>query len=181
MSDHQRETALPGHISILDDTDERRKLEKSIKQVQRDKRCVQRAASLMALFTALSAAGLAYAAILRENFPYGESWFVIKLISELGLASIISLVALVGLWMAYRKKSNRLREECRRLVTKLDEPRLGKTHITPLPSSHPGAAESEVAQGAGEFIGSLNRLDSLREGAVKGVDKTFRETNSCPG
>ena len=139
----------------MDDTDERRKLEKSIAQVQRDRRCVQRAASLMALFTALSAAGLGYGAVLQENFPYGESWSVIKLISEFGLASIISLVALVGLLTAYRKKSNRLREECRRLVTKLKESRLDEPHITPLRGRHPGAGDREVARGAVGANGAL--------------------------
>jgi len=154
MSDHQRETAFLGHIVIFDDSDERRKLEESIAQIQRDGRCAQRAASLMALFAALGAAGLAYGAILQENFFYGESRFVIKLICEFGLASLISLVALVGLLIAYRKKLKRLREECRRLVMKLEESRLDEPHIAPLRGSHPGAGDHEVAQGAVGAIGS---------------------------
>jgi hypothetical protein len=180
MSEHQRETAFLRHSIVFDDTDERRKLEERIAQVQRDERCVQRAAWLMVLFASLGAAGLAYGALLQENFPYGTSWLVIKLLCELGLASLIPLVALVGLLMVYRRKLNCLREECRRLVTKLLESRLGKSHITPLRASHLGAGDREVAEGVVEVNGSPARLDSLREGVVHGLNKTSPETNSSP-
>lgn len=128
MSEHEKDLAFLRQCIFYADADERHKLEERIAQVKRDERCVQRAAWLMALFTALIAAGLAYGAVLQENFPYEQSRFVIKLICELGLASLICLVAFMGLLMAYRRELNRLREECRRLATKLLENRLGKPH-----------------------------------------------------
>jgi hypothetical protein len=107
-------------------------LEERIAQVQRNDRCVRRAVWFMTLLTALSGAGLAYGAVLQENFPYGKSWFVIKVLCELGLASLICLVAFAGLWMVYRKELNRLRGQCRRLAATLLESRLGKPRVIPL-------------------------------------------------
>ena len=171
MSEHKKETSFLRHILVFDDTDERRKLEEEMAQIRRDERCVQRAASLMALFTALGAVGLAYGVVLQENFPYGTSRFVIKLICELGLASLISLVVFVGLSMAYRKKLNRLREECLRLVTKLPKSHLGTPHITLLRGSHLGAGDRQVDQGAVKVNGSRDHLDALREEVVHVVNK----------
>ena len=132
VSEHERDTAFLRQCILYDDSIERGKVEERIAQVQRDERCVRRAAWLMAHLTALSAAGFAYGAVLQDNFLYGESQFVIRLICELGLASLISLVAFMGLLMAYRKELNRLREQCRRLATTLLESRLGKPRPMPL-------------------------------------------------
>ena len=126
MSEYQRETAFLRQVIAFDDTDERRHLEQRIKQLKRDERCVQRAALLMALLAALGVAALGYDAVFEDNFGYGTSQLVIKLVCELGLASLISLVAMAGLLVVYRFKLCRLREECRRLVTNLLESRLGK-------------------------------------------------------
>jgi len=153
-----------------DDTDERRKLEKRIAQVQRDGRCVRRAASVAALCTMLAMAGLAYGAVLDGNFPYNESQFVIRVLSELGLASLICLVAFAGLLTAYRKKLNRLREECRRLITRLVESHLGQPHLAAVRGSPRASDNREVAEGAAEVNGSPGSLDSLRELAAAAED-----------
>ena len=163
MSEHRTETGFQTHSIVFDDGDPRRKLEERIAQVQRDEGCVQRAASLMALFVVLGAVGFGYGAVLEENFPYGQSSFVIKLICEIGLAALISLVAFVGLLLSYRNKLNRLREECRGLVTKILESHLGQHRLTPLGGS-PGSG-----QGPLEVKGSR---DSLPDGAVPAVNKT---------
>jgi len=165
MSEHPTETGFQTHSIVFDDADPRRKLEERIAQVQRDEGCVQRAASLMALFVVLGAVGFGYGAVLEQNFPYGQSSFVIKLICELGLAALISLVAFVGLLLSYRNKLNLLREECRGLVTKLLESHLGQPHIKPLGGSPAGAGR----HGPLEVKGSR---DSLPEGAVPAGNKT---------
>ena len=157
MSDQPRETAFLKPSIGFDDFDERGKLEERIAQVQRDERCVQRAAFLMALLAALCAAGLGYGVVLQKDFPRGESQFVINLICEIGLASLICLVAFAGLLMSYQKKLIRLQEECRRLVTKLLEFHLGKPPVTPSRDSHSGASR----QRAVEVTSSSDRLDSL--------------------
>jgi hypothetical protein len=137
MTEHQRETAFLRRLMVLDTSGEGRKLEKRIAQVQLDERCVKRVAWLMALLISLSAVGLAYGAVLVEDFPYGKSQLVLKFIYVLGLASLICLAAFACLLMAYRRKSNGLREECRQLITKLLEPQLGKPR--PLPGAEMGA------------------------------------------
>jgi hypothetical protein len=88
----------------------------------------------MAMLTALAGTGFAYGAILRENLLYDESRLVLTLICTLALASLVSLIAFVVLLLAYRKKSNLLRRECRQLITNLLESRL---NLTPSPESDP--------------------------------------------
>src|SRR6266850_332477 len=130
MSEHPTEPGFQTHSIVFDDADPRRKLEERIAQIQRDEGCVQRAASMMALFVVLGAVGFGYGAVLEKNFPYGQSSFVINLICELGLAALISLVAFVSLLLSYRNKLHHLREECRGLVTRLLESHLGQPRPT---------------------------------------------------
>jgi hypothetical protein len=64
MSEHETETAFLRHIILYDDSDECRELEKGIAQVQHDVRCVQRVASVTALFPLLAMLGVAYGMLL---------------------------------------------------------------------------------------------------------------------
>ena len=158
VSDHERDMAFLRHCIRYDDSAKRHQLEERIAQVQRNDRCVRRAVWLMTLLTALSGAGLAYSAVLQENFPYGKSSFVIRVLCEVGLASLISLVAFVGLLMAYRMELNRLREQCRRLATTLLESRLGKPAARPL---------TEVAKEQGQ--------DSARDWTTQAIGTAGQE------
>jgi len=116
MSDYQKEAVFLRQVIAFADPDERHRLEQRIARLQRDQRSVQRAAWLMGLLTALGVAALGYDAVFEDNFGYGTSGLVIKLVCELGLASLISLVMMAGLSFLYRFRLSRLREECRRLV-----------------------------------------------------------------
>lgn len=178
MTEHQRETAFLRHIILFDNTAKGRELHERIAQVQRDARCAQRAASLLVLITALMAAGLAYGVILQDNFPYAGSQFVINVMSGLGLGSLISLVVLAGLWLVNRQKSNRLRQECRRLVRGLLASHLGQPRISSRRDSQVQSGEREVVQGAVELNGTVHRLDLLRELAVCAVNQPFPQKNS---
>ena len=126
MSEHEEDLAFLRHCIRYDDRAERHRLEERVAKAQREERCLRRMIWLMCLLTALSVAGLAYGAVLTENFPYGEYRVVINIISTIGLASLISLVGFVGLLVPYRKELSRLRQECRRLSAELLEARLGK-------------------------------------------------------
>ena len=139
MTEYQRETAFLRRLVVLDTTGEGRQLETSIAQVQLDERCIKRAAWLMALLILLSAVGLAYGAVLVEDLPYGKSQLVLKFIYVLGLTSLICLAAFAFLLMAYRRKSNELREKSRQLITKLLEPQLGEPRLAHLPGAGMGA------------------------------------------
>jgi hypothetical protein len=130
MSEHQRETAFLRQWLLYDDTAERYKLEEGITQAQRDERCVGRAVLLMVLLTALAAAGLCYAALFPADFPQNMRQFIapfiVRALCALGVGSLICMLAFAGLWAVCRKELDQRREECRRLVAKLMESRLGK-------------------------------------------------------
>jgi hypothetical protein len=138
MSDHQRETAFLRHCLSFDESPQRQELEEGITRIQRDERCVRSAVWLMAILAALSVAGLGYAAALADNFPYSTPQFVLNAICALGLAALICLLTFVCLGMVCRQKLNRRREECRQLVMKLLESRLGK----PAVASPPGVVNT---------------------------------------
>jgi hypothetical protein len=160
MSERQRGTSFLKCIIRHDESDEGHRLEKSIAQIQRGERCVRRFASVMALFPLLAIAGVAYGTMLQNNFPYDGFHPVIRVLCQLGLASLICLAALAGLLMGYRKKLKRLREECRQLASSLLESHLDKPHIGPLPRSHRGSEEHEAFQDAGEVSAYHGSLDS---------------------
>lgn len=150
MSEHQVETAFLRSVIRYDDSDEPRKLNQSIAQVQRDERCVQRVVWMIVPFPMVALAMIAYGTILHQNFPYNGSEVVFRVLCEVLLASLICLVALAGLLICYRQKLNRLREECRRLVARLLESHLSKRHIPTLAGSQRGADNRGAFQGAAE-------------------------------
>jgi hypothetical protein len=137
MTDYQRETAFLRQVILYDDTIERQNLDERLEQAQRDEGCVGRAAWLMVFLTALSLAGLCYSAILLTNYSQNVSQFVepfiIKVFCAVGLGSLICLALFMGLGVAYRKKLDQRREECRRFAAKVLESRLGKPRTMPLP------------------------------------------------
>jgi hypothetical protein len=135
MNEHQRETLFLRHLISYDESDDRRKLEESLAQAQRDERCVQRFASVTALFPLGAIAGVGYGLMLQKNFPYDGPHPGLRVLCEIGFASLICLVAFAGLLMGYRKKVNRLREECRRLVARRLDSHLSKPDIATLPKS----------------------------------------------
>ena len=172
MTEHQKQTAFLRRIIHFEGTDQCLRMEESIARVQRDERCVQRAAWLMALLTLLAVAGLWYGAVLLGNFPYNQAQVVIKALCVVGLSSLVCLLAFLGLLMIYRSRLNRLRAECRQMVTKLLESRPNMPHIT-------GAADQEAARSSAESIGSPDRADSLGDGVVRGANKPSLEPSSC--
>jgi hypothetical protein len=132
MNEHQRETAFLRQIIAFDDTDERHKLERRIEEVQREERCIKRVASLMILLGGLGLAGLAYGTLFADSFAYGDSRFYFQSLCTVGLASLISLAMLACFLIGCRQKLNAIREECRQLIRKLLEGRLGNPHLTRL-------------------------------------------------
>jgi hypothetical protein len=129
MSAHQIETAFLHSVILYDDSDEPLKLQKSIAQLQHDERCVQRLAWAMAVFLMLGLAGVGYGGILQENFPYNWPQHVISVFCGFVLASLTCLVAFAGLLAVYRRKLNRLRKDCQRLVKRLLEPHLDRSYL----------------------------------------------------
>jgi hypothetical protein len=153
MSEHQTETAFLRHLILYDDSEVRRKLEKSIAQVKHDTKCVQRAASVAAHLTLLALAGIAYGALLQESFPYNGSELVFRVLCGLGLASLICLAGFAGLLTVYLQKLHRLQKEARQFVIRLLESRLGNPHVAKVPGSHRVFDDGDAFQGATEVSG----------------------------
>jgi len=139
-SEQERETDFLKRCIRYDESAAGRQLFEQLAQVQHDERCLRRASWLISLVAALAIAGLGYGAVLLKEFP-GHlsafvSLFVIKIMSALGIGSLICLVAFTGTGFVYRRELSRRRQECRVLVTKLLESRL----VLPAPASTPDAA-----------------------------------------
>ena len=152
MNEHQKHTEFLRHCLRYGENTEHQALDKRITQIQRDERCVQRAVWLMAVLTALAVAGLGYPVILVENFPYNVPQFTLNLVCTVGVASFICLLVFVGLGMAYRNKLDQRREECRQLVTRLLESRLGKPVATPLRDNRVGEGDGKTVRVANESM-----------------------------
>jgi hypothetical protein len=108
----------------------REELEDEIAQIQRKVRCAQRAGGLMALLTALAAAGLVYPAVLLESYSSVAPRFVVNLTCALGAGSVISLIAFAGLASLYRKKLRLRKHECRQRVAGLFDSALSQSDTT---------------------------------------------------
>jgi hypothetical protein len=132
-SERERETDFLRQLIRYDDSAERDKLDERVAQIQRNEHCLRRAVSLMSALSALAMAGLYGALTFLADDPESKWRLPIKLMCWLGLASLISLVAFGGYWLAHRWELNRRRKECRRLVLNLLDLRLGKARSTPAP------------------------------------------------
>ena len=163
MSDHHKQTEFLKHCLGYDESARCLELKRDLSRIQRDERCVRRAVWLMAILAALAVAGLGYPAILLANFPYSAPQTIVNLLCALGVASLISLVAFVVLSMVYRGRLDRRREECRLLVTRLLESRLGNPVITP----GWGGPASDASRGPNQVAAAGNAAPAGMESAAQ--------------
>ena len=126
LSDHQREMSFLRHMMLYSETEERHELEAKLTGAEINERSARRAVWLMAVLTGLALAGLGFAAIMLVDFPQNTSQLIIRIFCALGLASLVSLIAFVGYWIISHATLDDRREDCRRLVTRIVESRLGK-------------------------------------------------------
>ncbi len=129
-SEHERETAFLRRCIRYDLSATGSQLDERICQVQRDERCLRRAAWLMAVVAMLAIAGLGYGAVLLDDFPLHMSAFtsdyVIKGFCAMGIGSLLCLVVFSCVALIYRRELNHRREECRRRVTKFMDTLVGE-------------------------------------------------------
>ena len=167
MSDHQKHTEFLRQCILYDESTRRQELHERITRIQRDARCVRRAVWLMAMLIALVVAGLGYEMILVDNFPYNLPQLIINLVCALGIGSLISLLVFMGLGMVYRIKLDQQREECRQLVAKLLESRLGRPVTTPLQdlrNNRNGEGDGRAVRVANQGNGSPVNMESAAGG-----------------
>jgi hypothetical protein len=164
MSEHQKETAFLRQCIRYEESSERQELEEGITQIQRDERCVWRAAWLMVMLLALVGAGLGYGVALVDNFPYNVPHLIINTACALGFVSFISLLVFVVLGIAYRQELAQRREKCRQLVTKIMESRLGKPVPAPWHEGRVGDMNRESVRQAAEGLGFPDQTASTASG-----------------
>lgn len=164
MSEHEKHTEFLKRCIHYDESARRQQLVEEIHQIQRDSRCVRRAVWLTAISTALFVAGLVYPAILVDNFPYDLPQLAMNLILALALASLVSLLAFLALGMVYRRKLDRRRDECRELVARLLESRLGKQASAPARDNSVGEEDGRTVRVAGEANASPVNVESTVRG-----------------
>ena len=164
MRDHHNQTEFLKHCLGYDESARCRELKQEISRIQRDERCVQRAVWLMAILAALSLIGLGYPAILLANFPYSAPQTIVNLVCALGVASLVSLVVFVILGMVYRKRLDRRREECRQIVARLLESRLGNPHTTSWREGPVRHGSRDTAQALAAGNGSPAGMESAPQG-----------------
>ncbi len=161
MGEHQNHTKFLRQCLLYDDSSKRHELEKTFSQLQRDLRCVRRAAWLMAMLATLAVAGLGYAAVLTDNFPYNLPPFILNLLCTLAVGSLISLLAFAGLGMVYCRQLGQRREECRQLVAKLLASRLSRPAAVSAPEKQTGGKADGTVQAVAEVAGSPVTVTSV--------------------
>ena len=134
MNEHQRNTAFLRQCLLYHEAPERHQLEERLTEMHRNERCVRRAVWLMVLLISLATTGLCYSGIFLTKYPQNQSPFIVRILCDLGLASLICLMAFLSLGRIFRKELERRREECRRLAMKLMESRSGPPGAPSSPS-----------------------------------------------
>jgi hypothetical protein len=117
MSDYNKETAFLRNILCHDKSFKSRHVGESITRVQRDQACMRKAA-----FTAAALAVLAYIFSHAEFFQ-SEPRIRLWALTVAGLAAAICSVAFLFVLLVYRVILDRLRDQCRDIVSKLVENR----------------------------------------------------------
>ena len=160
MTKSETETAFLAQVVSYGDTAASRSLKASINQAHQDERSVRRALRLVALLVVLSAVGICYWKVFltgREFLADDVTYCTLRLIANgfwgLGVGSLISLVALLGLLILYHRRASQWRQEGRRFAARLLETRLGKA--TTLPTPGVVLNEQEI------FLELLNRIATV--------------------
>ena len=163
MSEHQKQTDFLTKCLLYDVTAESQNLAERVAQVQQDERRVRRALRLMAVLAMLAVVGICYSAIFLAYYPQNVLGFTTQFITQvfcvLGLISTICLLVFAYLGVVYRSELDQRREECRELVTKVMESRMGRPVIVPVKDSRVGDGNGQTVQIAAIVNGSPDRIE----------------------
>ena len=162
--DHHKHTEFLKHCLRYGEDDGCQELRREITRLQREAHCVRRAAWLMAVLILLTVTGFAYATILLGHFPYSMPQFAWSLICALGVGSLISLVAFIALGMVYRVTRELRRGECRQMVARLLESRLGNPPAMPQAEPPVSNESPGPVQVPAEGNGSPGGMESTAQG-----------------
>src|SRR6185503_10737632 len=112
-----------------DDSPANRSICERLAAAERNERCLLLACRLVGLIAAVALAGIGYSAVLLPQFFDNATHVVLRFFSALSLGSALCFVVFLGLWFWYRSHTNRIHDECWRVITAMLEDRL-KTTMT---------------------------------------------------
>ena len=135
MSDHQKDTEFLKRLIHCEDSETSRQLESRISEAETRERIVRCALAQVAILAALAISGLCYAAILLPDFPQNRSQLILKIFLALALASGISLVTYLGVWIRCRFALNGLRDQCRDFISSALERGWDRLKTIPFPGT----------------------------------------------
>jgi hypothetical protein len=119
MSNSERQTELLTQCIRHDDTGQLYVQEQKVAQIEGEERCLCRAVWLMAALTGFAVVGAGYSLILLKDLMPYQTNLIFHLFRVLGVASLISLLVYVGLWIARRARLEQERAQCRSLMQDL--------------------------------------------------------------
>jgi hypothetical protein len=128
MSEHQKQAEFLKRMVMQDDTAANRALCGRLAAAERNERCLWVACRLVALIAVVALAGIGYSAVLLPEFFDNATHIVLRFFSALSLGSALCVLVFMGLWSWYRRHTNRIHEECRRVITAMWEARV--KHVT---------------------------------------------------
>ena len=153
MSEREKQNRFLKELIGSDDSNQCRELKQKISKAERDERCVRTAVILVTLVALLSAAGLAYSAVLVPEFFHNSKPLVVKVFSVLVLTCVIALGGFLVFWWWYRGICNRLYQECRTWlrslqkdngITPLSTPDVQKEGVPLYPAVTPNPDEAQI-------------------------------------
>jgi len=121
LYEHQQRTENAALVECIrcDGIGEIHKHHENIDQLEKDERCLRRAAGLMAALTAFALVGAGHSAILLTDVSTATLRTILLLFAVLGVASAISLLTFATLWMIRRGQLGDQRDRGRRLTMKV--------------------------------------------------------------
>src|ERR1051326_6610436 len=110
MRDYDRETAFLMRMISYDDKPESRHIQKAIARAQQDHACALRAVwtvGLLAIFSGI---------LSQAEFFQSAPAIRLRIVCVATLTGAICLVTFITVFVFYRLRLNRLREDCRRVI-----------------------------------------------------------------
>jgi hypothetical protein len=130
MSEHRKQSEFLKKLVLHDDSSANRSLCERLAAAERNERCLLLACRLVGLIALVALAGIGYSAVLLPEFFDNATHVVLRFFSALGLGSALCFVVFLGLWFWYRGHTDRIHDECRRVITAMLEVRLKTTTTT---------------------------------------------------
>ena len=162
MSEHQKQSEFLKKLVLHDDSPANRLLCERLAGAERNERCLLLACRLVGLIALVALAGIGYSAVLLPEFFDNATHVVLRFFSALGLGSALCFVFFLGLWFWYRGHTNRIHDECRRIISAMLEARLKTTTTTFYPvleddSNLKITAVADAGSTSGAGLGGLRK------------------------